>query len=756
MKPSSMAVLLLFLIISEAEGIRLLDKRMSKEDKRNGGDLLGTMKWRAPNKAWRKPYSHWLPGIQEDYHAFTALRFLKRSMGNNVVGETTNCGEAGGSETTIEIKIKTLDSETYTLRVDKQMPVPALKEQIASVTGVLSEQQRLICRGKVLKDDQLLSAYHVEDGHTLHLVVRQPLPLSETLSNRSETDPNSSTSRVHSNQVAPGVVIETFSMPVQGDGASPEINRIVSAVLSSIGLSTSGTDVVREIDQLRSGERVIAAGVIDLSQHQSGDDGPRLLSDRFHGTSRHPSIPSLGSFPPPAIPDSLTTLSHNLSSMRRDFENIGRVGRNNSQEANTHGAAEESNSNSSSRPSTAQESFPTPASLAEVMLSTRQMLIEEVSASLFQLARQLENHRNVTDPTLRMNTQSSAWRSGVLFNNLGAYLLELGRTMMTVRMGQNPSEAVVNAGPAVFISQTGPNPIMVQPLPFQQNASLGPVPMRAMQPSSALIHGLGSGFLPRRIDIQIRRGSSTTAPNGTPEEQRSGAQQPLGQQQAARGASENPTGQAATSAIEGPSMERESGVRVMPIRTMVAALPGTFSHLPSDSSGNARPELGSRASSEHRSSDLQSDQHTMLESVAEQQNVEEAARDDGIQNNMESEGHVPSNVVQFLQTLFPGGEINIEDGSFQEISGSAVNVQESEPRTTGEGMFLSNFFHQIMPFTSRRGNESNVPSGEANASERRNISDSSAQASSNGDAETSHRRTDGEAGAPSSKRQKKD
>uniref|UniRef100_A0A199U9Y4 Ubiquitin-like domain-containing protein n=1 Tax=Manihot esculenta TaxID=3983 RepID=A0A199U9Y4_MANES len=69
--------------------------------------------------------------------------------------------EAEGSETMIEIKIKTLDSQTYTLRVDKQMPVPALKEQIASVTGVLSEQQRLICRGKVLKDDQLLSAYRI-------------------------------------------------------------------------------------------------------------------------------------------------------------------------------------------------------------------------------------------------------------------------------------------------------------------------------------------------------------------------------------------------------------------------------------------------------------------------------------------------------------------------------------------------------------------------------------------------------------------
>ncbi|XP_023545426.1 large proline-rich protein bag6-B isoform X2 [Cucurbita pepo subsp. pepo] len=710
---------------------------------------------------------------------------LAASMGSNFIDETTSCGEADGSETTIEIKLKTLDSQTYTLRVDKQMPVPALKEQIASVTGVLSEQQRLICRGKVLKDDQLLSAYHVEDGHTLHLVVRQPLPPSETLSNRPETDPNSSTSRV-----APGVVIETFSMPVQGDGVPPEINRIVSAVLSSIGLSTSVTgsevmDVVREIDQQRSGERVIAAGMIDLNQHQSGDNGSRPLSDRFHGTSGHPSIPSLGLFPPPVIPDSLATLSHYLTNMRRDFENIGRVGGNNGQEANTHGA-EESSSNSSTRPSTTHESFPTPASLAEVMFSTRQMLTGEVSECLLQLGRQLENHRNVTDPTSRMNTQSSAWRSGVLFNNLGAYLLELGRTMMTLRMGQNPSEAVVNAGPAVFISQTGPNPIMVQPLPFQQNPSLGPVPMGAMQPSPALIHGLGSGFLPRRIDIQIRRGSPTTAPNSNPEE-RSGAQQPSGQQEAGRDVGENPTNQATTRIVEGPSVGGESGVRVVPLRTMVAALPGPFSRLSSNSSGNsiglyypvlgrfphpasgiARGERGSQASSARQSTGLQNEQHTTLESVVEQLNAEEAARDARAQGNLESERQVPSNVVQFLRTLFPGGEINIEDASFQEISGSVPahhsmvasssvsNVQESDPRTTDEGMFLSNIFHQIMPFTSQRGNDPDMPSVEANASENRNVSDSSAQASSNGDAETSRRRTDAESDAPSTKRQKKD
>ena len=39
------------------------------------------------------------------------------------------------------------------------MPVSALKEKIASQIGVPVEQQRLIFRGKVLKDDHLLSEY---------------------------------------------------------------------------------------------------------------------------------------------------------------------------------------------------------------------------------------------------------------------------------------------------------------------------------------------------------------------------------------------------------------------------------------------------------------------------------------------------------------------------------------------------------------------------------------------------------------------
>ncbi|KAF5957555.1 hypothetical protein HYC85_004780 [Camellia sinensis] len=84
-------------------------------------------------------------------------------------------------------------------------------------------------------------------------------------------------------------------------------------------------------------------------------------------------------------------------------------------------------------------------------------------------------------------------------------MLELGRTTMTLRMGQAPADAVVNAGPAVYISTSGPNPIMVQPLPFQPGTSFGAIPAGTVQLGSGLTGGSpGSGFLPRNIDIRIR------------------------------------------------------------------------------------------------------------------------------------------------------------------------------------------------------------------------------------------------------------
>ncbi|XP_057416746.1 ubiquitin-like domain-containing protein CIP73 [Lotus japonicus] len=689
-------------------------------------------------------------------------------MGSNGTEEITSDISTGNADTTIEIKIKMLDSQTFTLRVDKQMPVPALKAQIESLTGVMSERQRLICQGKVLKDDQLLSAYHVEDGHTLHLVARHPdLTPPGSLPNHSATEPNSSTGHGYSNQVAPGVFIETFNVPVQGDGVPSEINRIVSAVLGSMGLpnfASGGEGIfVREHDSTGLGRTSDFTG--NPSRPQPEQAGFRISSDSSRNSFGFPaavSLGSLGSLQPPVIPDSLTTLLQYLSHINHEFDTIAREGGNNVQAAEAH--RNEERGFVSSRLSSTPEGLSSPASLAEVLLSTRRMIIEQAGECLLQLARQLENHADIADPLSRSSTQSRALRTGVMFYNLGAYLLELGRTTMTLRLGQTPSEAVVNGGPAVFISPSGPNHIMVQPLPFQPGASFGAIPVGAAQSNSSLGGGLGSSFFPRRIDIQIRRGASTTP--GTNQEEHGDTQSASVQRNTGESSVNQTTSRRPDASIAG-----EPGVRVVPIRTMVAAVPvlGRF-----QSSVNTNNEQGSQPASQQHAAP-----HSTAEFTLHRQSMEDSARNGtlptpntqqepsssrvvninilsaGGPENNESERQVPSSVLQFLRALFPGGEIHVEDPSSQgttagvtsaATSSGAAQAPEAEPNVSEEGIFLSNLLRGIMPVISQhigRGGDS---------SEDQVTRDPSTQVEIG--AGTSRRQSDSESSPPNSKRQK--
>ncbi|XP_039033460.1 ubiquitin-like domain-containing protein CIP73 isoform X1 [Hibiscus syriacus] len=718
----------------------------------------------------------------------------QRKMGSTGADKIPLDAETEGSETTIEIKIKTLDSQTYTMRVDKQMPVPALKEQIASVTGVLSEQQRLICRGKVLKDDQLLSAYHVEDGHTLHLVVRQPVPPSSNGSPHLSDDPGSGTSRNHGNHV-PNVVIETFNLSDQGDGVSPEIGRrIVQAVLSSMGFANMGSSVggdVREFGSQRHERTSSGSGIPEPSQGQTEQATMRNQSDRAHNAFGLPAAVSLGPMQPPVIPDALATLSQYLSHLKHELDGIVRAGGNDPQTTPVSMSGDR-DTIPASNSGTIREGLPTPASLAEVLQSTRQMLVDQAGECIQQLARQLEDQANVTDTSARTNAQSNAWRTGILLQSLGSLLLELGRATMTLRLGQTPSEAVVNAGPAVFITPTGPIPLMVQALPFQPGTSLSTVPMGTVQPGSGGINGLGTGFLPRRIDIQIRRGSTTSTPNIVQQDHHDTTQQ-LGQRNPSMGSgSENHSTQTTSRVSDAPSFAGESGVRVVPIRTMVAAVPAPLGRVPSDSSGSSMGlyypllgrfphlspghlsgERGSQASREHLHPGAQSEQPAIPESAVQNQSSQESARDGSLpnansrqqdrantrsgnrnQNNQEAERQIPSSILQFLRGIFPGSEIQVEEASLQgtatdtimEQAGTSSGNVAAEQNATDEGVFLSNLLHQIMPYISQHAGsqQSAVSTEEANTSTQAGSSRSG----------NSRRPSDSEPNPPNSKRQK--
>ncbi|KAJ0736323.1 putative Ubiquitin-like domain-containing protein [Helianthus annuus] len=655
--------------------------------------------------------THSLPKIQiaptfngSLIHQTSGSKQATNTMASNHGGKgivDSGSSELNNSETTVEIKIKTLDSQTYTLRVDKCVPVPALKEQIATVTGILSDQQRLICRGKVLKDDQLLSAYHVEDGHTLHLVARQPInPSLSTVPDHTAGDPASSTRH------GPSVVVGTFNISDQGDGSLPDFSRIVSAVLGSFGIANAGSggdavDLQQHISERLS--RIPGLNEIRNSTGQQPDDASgRSQPNSQSATFTIPASASMDPLQLPVIPDSLTTLSQYLTCLRQEFNENARIQGNS--------AGEESNAapHSTAGPG----GLPTPAALSEVTQSTRQLLIEQAGVCLTQLTRQLRDQTNVTDPVTRLRMQSNALRSGALLQNLGAFLLELGRTTMTLRMGQTPTEAVVNAGPAVFISTSGPNPIMVQPLPFQPGTSFGTTPTGPGTSFSS-----GTGLRPRNIDIRIRTGSVLSS---------------AANQREANGGERSAAESAASDGGTSNQQAASGNVRVVPIR--VSTLP---------------PGLAASESSIGSMS--------VLYPVVD--------RNGSHHHNGENRPHLaPNRTAQQQPPEVPGtthGRTFSTEGTSVETSHTAVNSQETPavssqetpavgshetPAASDEGTFLANLLHQIMPVVTQHINGgADVEDGAAQPR-------SSVEENQNRGA--SSRQPDGPSSPPNPKRQK--
>jgi ubiquilin len=113
----------------------------------------------------------------------------------------------------IRVNIKCSNADKYEVETPPNATVLEFKELLFQVSNVSVESQRLIYKGRVLKDDNGLDFYGVEDGQTIHLV----------RSNKSRTDTNtsSSTSVPASTTTAPSTTTPNpsagnFSFPPTG------------------------------------------------------------------------------------------------------------------------------------------------------------------------------------------------------------------------------------------------------------------------------------------------------------------------------------------------------------------------------------------------------------------------------------------------------------------------------------------------------------------------------------------------------------
>ncbi|PNI76576.1 BAG6 isoform 8 [Pan troglodytes] len=136
----------------------------------------------------------------------------------------------------LEVLVKTLDSQTRTFIVGAQMNVKEFKEHIAASVSIPSEKQRLIYQGRVLQDDKKLQEYNV-GGKVIHLVERAP-PQTHLPSGASSGTGSASATHgggpppgtrgpgasVHDRNANSYVMVGTFNLPSDGSAVDVHIN----------------------------------------------------------------------------------------------------------------------------------------------------------------------------------------------------------------------------------------------------------------------------------------------------------------------------------------------------------------------------------------------------------------------------------------------------------------------------------------------------------------------------------------------------
>ena len=94
----------------------------------------------------------------------------------------------------IAIKIQTLDN-TYSLKINKNVTINQLKEEISKKYNIPIDKQRLIFQGKFLKNNENLYFYKITDGCVVQLIaksleVNHPNSNSSSHNNRSNRNRN--------------------------------------------------------------------------------------------------------------------------------------------------------------------------------------------------------------------------------------------------------------------------------------------------------------------------------------------------------------------------------------------------------------------------------------------------------------------------------------------------------------------------------------------------------------------------------------
>ncbi|KAF2937122.1 hypothetical protein DAI22_03g026800 [Oryza sativa Japonica Group] len=174
--------------------------------------------------------------------------------------------EAAAAAAAATLHIRCTNGSKLAVRADLGLSVGAFKAIVAESCDVPAPQQRLIYKGRILKDEQTLASYGVETDHTIHMV-------------RGAAPPPASTAPPAANNVTPAINATTASnSPAVGFGGLLHgLGGSGSANSGGLGSFGSGLPELSQMQQQLSENPTLMREIMNMPLMQNILNSPDLI-----------------------------------------------------------------------------------------------------------------------------------------------------------------------------------------------------------------------------------------------------------------------------------------------------------------------------------------------------------------------------------------------------------------------------------------------------------------------------------------------
>lgn len=150
----------------------------------------------------------------------------------------------------MKVTFRDLKQQKFVLDVEPTDQISAVKEKIAAEKGWDPKSQKLIYSGKILKDDDTVQSYNIEEKGFVVCMVNKPRPAAAAPSAAAAAPPATPAQRVPSTPAVPPAPSQTSSQPPPP--ATPTPNRSVESPAGGVSGLAMGAERAEAIANMEA------------------------------------------------------------------------------------------------------------------------------------------------------------------------------------------------------------------------------------------------------------------------------------------------------------------------------------------------------------------------------------------------------------------------------------------------------------------------------------------------------------------------